>query len=57
MSHLHTELNRNGKINLKRIVSMLTRLIQRTDTVFKGSIEYEKYREQGIGPKSSILRP
>ncbi len=38
------ELNRVGKTNLKRIVSMLTRLIQRTDSVSEGSIEYE-YRD------------
>ena len=35
------ELNRVGKTNLKRIVSMLTRLIQRTETVSEVSIEYE----------------
>ncbi len=35
----------NGKSNLKRIVSMLTRLIQRTSSVSEGSIEYEyEYR-------------
>ncbi|XZE21163.1 four helix bundle protein [Pirellulaceae bacterium SH449] len=40
------ELNRVGKTNLKRIVSMLTRLIQRTDSVLEGSIEYEyEYRD------------
>ena len=40
------ELNRVGKTNLKRIVSMLTRLIQRTDSVSEGSIEYEyEYRD------------
>jgi four helix bundle protein len=38
------EANRRGKLDLKRIVSMLTRLIQRTDTVSEGSIEYE-YRD------------
>ena len=38
------ESNRSGKSNLKRIVSMLTRLIQRTETVSEGSIEYE-YRD------------
>jgi four helix bundle protein len=38
------EVNRVGKTNLKRIVSMLTRLIQRTDSVSEGSIEYE-YRD------------
>ena len=59
------ELNRVGKTNLKRIVSMLTRLIQRTDSVSEGSIEYEyeyrdaeyeyeKTHEQSIGPKCSI---
>jgi hypothetical protein len=41
---IDSELNRIGKTNLKRIVSMLTRLIQRTDTVSEGSIEYE-YRD------------
>ena len=61
------ELNRVGKTNLKRIVSMLTRLIQRTDSVSEGSIEYEyeyrdaeyeyeKTHEQSIGPKCSIER-
>ncbi len=40
------ELNRVGQTNLKRIVSMLTRLIQRTDSVSEGSIEYEyEYRD------------
>jgi hypothetical protein len=40
------EVNRVGKINLKRIVSMLTRLIQRTDSVSEGSIEYDyEYRD------------
>ena len=35
-----------GKSNLKRIVSMLTRLIQRTQSVSEGSIEYEyEYRD------------
>ena len=36
--------NRQGKSELKRIVSMLTRLIQRTHTVAKDAIEYE-YRD------------
>jgi four helix bundle protein len=64
---IDSELNRIGKTNLKRIVSMLTRLIQRTDTVSEGSIEYEyeyrdaeyeyeKKHEQSIGPKCSIER-
>jgi len=40
------ELNRVGKTNLKRIVSMLTRLIQRTETVSEGMTEYEhEYRD------------
>jgi hypothetical protein len=42
------EVNRVGKTNLKRIVTMLTRLIQRTDSVSEGSIEYEyeyEYRD------------
>ena len=38
--------NRRGKSDLKPIVSMLTRLIQRTETVSEGSIEYEyEYRD------------
>jgi four helix bundle protein len=40
------ETNRNGKSTLKRIVSMLTRLIQRTEKVAEDRIEYEyEYRE------------
>jgi four helix bundle protein len=39
------EANRIGKSNLKRIVSMLTRLIQRTETVAE-RVEYEyEYRD------------
>ncbi len=38
------ELNQIGKTNLKRIVSMLTRLIQRNESVAEGMIEYE-YRD------------
>jgi hypothetical protein len=62
---IDSELNLVGKTNLKRIVSMLTRLIQRTDSVSEGSIEYEyrdaeyeyeKTHEQSIGPKCSIER-
>ena len=58
--------NRRGKSDLKRIVSMLTRLIQRTESVAEGSTEYEyeyEYRaaeyeyeempEQRNEPKSS----
>ena len=55
------ERNRVGKTKLKRIVSMLTRLIQRTDSVSEDWIEYEyeyrdaeyeyeKTHEQSIGP-------
>jgi four helix bundle protein len=37
--------NRYGKSELKRIVSMLTRLIQRTQAVAEGAFEYEyEYR-------------
>ncbi len=37
--------NRHGKSELKRIVSMLTRLIQRTQTVAENAFEYEyEYR-------------
>ncbi len=40
------ESNRRGKSDLKRIVSMLTRLIQRTETVSEDRIEYEyEYRD------------
>jgi len=40
------ELNVRGKSDLKRIVSMLTRLIQRTQTVSEDQIEYEyEYRD------------
>ncbi len=42
---LDDEVNRDGKTVLKRIVSMLTRLIQRTETVVGDRIEYEY--EQG----------
>jgi hypothetical protein len=59
---IDSELNRVGKTNLKRIVSMLTRWIQRTDSVSEGSIEYgyvyrdaeyeyEKTHEQIGAPK------
>jgi hypothetical protein len=41
-----SELNRVGETNLRRIVSMLTRLTQRADSVSEGSIEYEyEYRD------------
>ncbi|MGV3485306.1 MAG: four helix bundle protein [Planctomycetaceae bacterium] len=39
------EANRQGKADLKRIVAMLTRLIQRTSCVFEDSVEYE-YRDE-----------
>ena len=43
---IDAETNRVGKSTLKRIVSMLTRLIQRTENVAEGSIEYEyEYRK------------
>ena len=45
---IDAELNRVGKTNLKRIVSMLTRLIQRTTGVSEDRIEYEyeyEYRD------------
>ena len=35
------EADRQGKAQLKRIVSMLTRLIQRTDRVVDAALEYE----------------
>jgi four helix bundle protein len=38
--------NRYGKSEMKRIVSMLTRLIQRTQAVAEGAFEYEyEYRD------------
>jgi four helix bundle protein len=43
---IDAETNRIGKASLKRIVSMLTRLIQRTETVSENQIEYEyEYRD------------
>ncbi|MFY7876692.1 MAG: hypothetical protein ACOVQM_14660 [Pirellula sp.] len=43
---IDSEPNRVDKTNLKRIVSMLTQLIQRTDSVSEGWIEYEyEYRD------------
>jgi four helix bundle protein len=42
------ESNRQGKSQLRRIVSMLTRLIQRSDRVAQDAIEYEyeyEYRD------------
>ena len=43
---LDEESNLRGKSDLKRIVSMLTRLIQRTETVLEDRIEYEyEYRD------------
>ncbi len=44
VSAIDAESNRRGKSELKRIVSMLTRLIQRTDRVAEGEVEYE-YRK------------
>ena len=38
------ESTRQGKLQLRRIVSMLTRLIQRSDRVAQDAIEYE-YRD------------
>ena len=43
---IDAETNQVRKSTLKRIVSMLTRLIQRTENVAEGSIEYEyEYRD------------
>jgi four helix bundle protein len=40
------EANRQGKSHLQRIVSMLTRLIQRSDVVAQDAVEYEdEYRD------------
>jgi four helix bundle protein len=45
---INDELNAIGKSNLKRIVSMLTRLIQRRENVAEWRIEYEyEYRDAG----------
>ena len=41
---IYDEADCRGKSDLKRIVSLLTRLIQRTETVSEGLIEYE-YRD------------
>jgi four helix bundle protein len=40
-SLIDEEANRQGKSQLKRIVSMLTRLIQRSDRVAEAGMEYE----------------
>ncbi len=49
---IDVELNRRGKSDLKHIVSMLARLIQQTETVSEGSIEYEyrsaEYEYEGM---------
>jgi hypothetical protein len=43
---LDDDSNRQGKSQLRRIVSMLTRLIQRSDRVVDAAIEYEyEYRD------------
>ena len=60
---LDVESNRRGKSALKRIVSMLTRLIRRTECVSEGSIEfeyrdaeyeYEEMTEPNIGPEPRL---
>ena len=43
---IDSETTRIGKTNLKRNVSMLTKLIQRRETVEEDSIEYEYEQEQ-----------
>jgi hypothetical protein len=43
---INEEANREGKSHLKRMVSMLTRLIQRSESVAPDAIEYEyEYRD------------
>jgi hypothetical protein len=42
------------KNNLQRIMSMMTKLIQPTETVAEQSIEYEKKHEPSMEPKCSI---
>jgi hypothetical protein len=43
---INDESNRHGKSELKRIVSMLTRLIQRGQSVAEDAVEYEyEYRK------------
>ena len=49
------ESNGRGKSDLKRIVSMLTRLIQRTVAVSEGSIE-DEYRDAEDEPISNRRR-
>ncbi len=51
---IDAETNHVGKSNLKRIVSMLTRLIQRTENVAEGSIEYE-YRKAEYEHEESTM--
>ena len=50
--------NCRGKTDLKRIVSMLTRLIQRTNGVSEERIEYEyEYRPDSSGLSTSTILP
>ena len=50
--------NCRGKTDLKRIVSMLTRLIQRTNGVSEERIEYEyEYRPDSSGLSTSTIPP
>ena len=62
---IDVESNRRGKSDLKRIVSMLTRLIQRTESVSEGSVEYEyeyeyrdaEYEYEKMPRTPSLLKP
>ena len=49
---IEVESNRRGKSDLKRIVSMFTRLIQGTESVSEGSIEYEYEYEEMPEPRN-----
>ena len=51
---IDSEVSRIGKTNLKRIVSMLTRWIQRTKVVSEERIEHEKTHGQPMGPKCRL---
>jgi hypothetical protein len=51
---LDDESSGRGKLDLRRIVSMLTWLIQRSETVSEGSIEYE-YRDAEYEYETNLI--
>ncbi|MFN9916889.1 MAG: hypothetical protein ACK53L_30150, partial [Pirellulaceae bacterium] len=51
---IEDDANCRGKTDLKWIVSMLTRWIQRTKVVSEERIEHEKTHGQPMGPKCRL---